>query len=373
MNKYKSYMDRVAVSDELHEKLLHLEKAPRKPIRWQKYAAVACAVLLLGAGVWAAGGRPEEERWRDLVLTFEPSAITTIESAQPSAPGPVPCAAPSPPTETIDLAPEDPNGAEPGMKTIEGYEVKINRAGMDLVEYHILPWIDYGTENNAAAVALDWDIPAGAIRRDLSQQEIIALLGGADAVVHHLDWSTYELSGWGAWCVDGDENGDGPFWGAYLMGYKGPMDHFEFAVTAGQLPPTCIAFDGSVEQEIWGLTVTADKYDGKDGCERRVSFMKDDYGYRFDLTATGGAEEAEKLVSRAVTWIANGDGLDLSIALFHGADFPSREPGSPAEEPSWDDEVESPPSPPSQDGASSQDWAAAPSVPPAPADGGGDS
>lgn len=364
MNKYKSYMDRVAVSDALHEKLLHLEKAPRKPIRWQRYAAaVACAALLLGAGVWLAGGRPEEERWRDLVRTFETCTVT-IESAQPSAPGPVPCAAPSSPVESneaIDLAPEDPDGAEPGMKTIEGYEVKINRAGMDLVEYHILPWIDYGSANEAAAVALDWDIPQNAARRDLDADEITALLGGAGAVDLHLDWSSYELSGWGAWYVDGDENGDGPFWGAYLQGYKGPMDHFEFAVTAGNLPPTCITFDGSVEQEIWGLSVTAGKYDGRDGCSRRVSFMKDGYGYRFDLTATGETGDAEKLVSRVVTYVAVGDGLSFYTVT-------GEEPPEPDPLPADPDAIEEPPSyPPSSSAASvpPAGGASSPSRPPA--------
>lgn len=346
MNDYKSYMDRVHVSGEFHNKLLN-QQTRKKPAVWKKYAAAAaCTVLLVGAGVWRVGPQLWAERWRLLVATFEPNVIA---SAQPSNPEPVPCAAPSSPAEAIDLAPEDPNGAEPGMKTIEGYEVRINRAGMDLVEYHILPWIDYGGGNQAAGqVALDWDIPQNAARRDLSADEIKALLGGADAVVHHLDWYTYELSGWAAWYEDGS------FWGAYLMGYKGPMDHFEFAVTAGNLPPTCVIFGDSVEQEIWGLTVTADKYDGKDGCSRRVSFMKDGYGYRFDLTATGDPEDAEKLVSRAVTWVAVGDGLSLYTMT-----------GEEPPEPNRNDEFESPPSPPSQawDEASSQ--ASAPSVPPA--------
>lgn len=370
MKEYRSYMDRVNVSEEMHKRLLGLEqgKKEEKPMKWKPYiAAAACAALLVGVGVWRIGAQMEEDRWRDLIVNFNPYAA--IESAQPSDPGPVQCAAPSSPAETIDLAPEDPNGAEPGMKTIEGYETRETRAGVDVVVYHALPWIDYGSESEAA-VALDWDIPEGAIRRELSQQEIIAFLGGADAVDLHLDWSDYELSGWGAWCVDGDENGDGPFWGAYLQGYKGPLDHFEFAVTAGQLPPTCVIFGGSVEQEVWGLTVTADKYDGKDGVSRRVSFMKDDYGYRFDLTATGEPETAEKLVSRAVTWIANGEGLNFSIALFHGVTFPA----SPdAQGTDWDSESQ-PPSPPSQDEASPQDGgrtsSQAPSMPPASANPG---
>ena len=349
MNEYKSYMDRVNVSDAFHQKLLDLQprKKPSRPA-WTKYAAVAaCAALLIGVGAWGVS------QDRDGPSGGYGPSVDIVPGADVE---PVPCAAPSAPVqsqETIDLAPEDPNGVEPGMKAIEGYETRENRAGVDVAVYHVLPWIDYGSDNEAAAAALDWDLPAGAARRDLNGSEIVTLLGGADAVDLHLDWSSYELTGWAAWYEDGS------FWGAYLMGYKGPMDHFEFAVTRGHMPPTCIVFGGSVEQEVWGLTVTADKYDGENGCARRVSFMKDNYGYRFDLTATGEPEDAERLVSRAVTWVANGKGLDLSAVGPDGAVIPSQAPDFSVGEPNWNDAEPATGSVPPQDGSS------APSVPPA--------
>lgn len=349
MNEYKSYMDRVNVSDEFHQKLLDLQPR-KKPSRtvWVKYGAVAaCAALLIGVGAWGMSRGGVDP------LGGEGPAVDIVPGADVE---PVPCAAPSAPVESqgaiaevIDLAPEDPDGAEPGMKTIEGYETRETRAGVDVAVYHVLPWIDYGTEDSAAAA--DWDIPKGAVRRDLSQQEIVAFLGGTEAVDLHLDWSCYELTGWAAWYEDGS------FWGTYLHGYKEPMDHFEFAVTAGQLPPTCFVFPGSVEQEVWGLTVTADKYDGENGCSRRVSFMKDGYGYRLDLTAADAPEDAEKLVSRAVTWIANGEGLNFSISQ-DGAVSPSPDPGFSVGEPNWNDARPASSVPP-------QEGASAPSVPPA--------
>lgn len=336
MKDYKSYMDRVNVSDETHEKLLGLEteKKEEKTMKRKPYiaiAAAACAVLLVGVGAWRIGVRPEAERWRDLVSSFDTMAI---ESTQPSDPGPVPCAVPSEPVESsaaIEIAPVEGDEIEPVTKSIEGYETRDYQGGQEVVTYYCLPWIDYGTGSNASA-ALDWDIPAGAARRDLTAEEIVNLLGGQDAVDLHLDWSDYELSGWGAWYEDGS------FWGAYLQGYQGPMDHFEFAITAGALPPTCVVFGDSVEQEIWGLTVTADKFDGEDGCARRVSFMKDGYGYRFDLTATGEPEEAERLVSRAVAWVSQNG---LSLCTVTGEETPAMnqpDPQSPqdgASSPSW--------------------------------------
>lgn len=334
MKDYRSYMDRVNVSEETHEKLLGLEaeKKEEKTMKRKPYIAIAaavCAVLLVGVGVWRVGTRQDPERWRDQAATFEPSVI--VESAPLSDPEPVQCAAPSSPAEAIDLAPEDPSGAEPGAEAIEGYETRDYQGGQEVVTYYCLPGIDYGGGNNAATAALDWDIPAGAARRDLAGSEITALLGGQDAVDLHLDWGAYELSGWGAWYEDGS------FWGAYLQGYNGPMDHFEFAITAGALPPTCVVFGDSVEQEIWGLTVTADKYDSEDGCARRVSFMKDGYGYRFDLTATGEPEEAERLVSRAVAWVCQNG---LSLRTVTGEETPAMDQ----------------PETSSQDGASSPSW-----------------
>lgn len=346
MKDYKSYMDRVNVSEEMHEKLLNPERPVKKPVRWQKYAAAACAVLLVGVGAFG---------------------LRTGQT--PPDPGPVQCAAPSAPMESsaaIEIAPVEGDDIEPGMRTIEGYETRETRAGVDVNVYHILPWIDYGSANNAATGSLDWDIPTGGNRRNLTDVEIVRLLGGQDAVDLHLDWSAYELSGWWAWYEDGS------FWGAYLQGCKGPMDHFEFVVTSGIMPPTDTAFGDSVEQEVWGMSVTADKYDGKDGCARRVSFMKDDYGYRFDLTATGDPEDAEKLVSRAVTWIANGDGLDFASISPNAVVTQAPEANPTAILPLEDGEGASAPSqepstPPSQDGASSQDSTSsqAPSMPPA--------
>lgn len=320
MKHYKSYMDRVQVPEELHDKLLELEgqrRTFRRPA-WRKYAALAaCAALLVGAGVYGAG-----RIWRHSV-----GDVPTADWSDPFAGGFGPSVDRDPviSAEVIAPVPVDGDDIQPGMKTIPGYEVTENRVGVDVVRYYVLPYIEYGDVSGKAAA--DWDIPRGAARRDLTADEIAALLGGGDAVSTHLDWSGYELTGWAAWREDGS------FWGTYLHGYAGPLDHFEFAVTAGQLPPTCIVFPDSVEQEIWGVTVTADKHDGQNGCDRRVSFMTDGFGYRFDLTATGDPEAAEKLVSRVVRRMVVDGGVASNAVTPDGAALPGPEPaaGAPAE------------------------------------------
>ena len=284
MKKYKEYMDSVRASDTLHQRLVTLETSGKRPVTWKKYGAMAAAlVLAVGLGAW----------WLNREEVYDP-LVDYAPVAPEIADEPVP-----------DIALVEPSDVtEPGEKTIGGYEVISGSGENAMTTYYILPYIEYG-DTSGQATAADWDIPQGATRRDLTQDEIIALMGGEDAVNTHLDWGEYQLTGWAAWYEDGS------FWGSYVYGYQGPLDHFEFAVTAEQLPPTCIAYPESVTQEIRGLTVTADGHDsvatpsgGVDASTRRVSFMKDDYGYRFDITGTSHALTEER-VSRLVCHVAD--------------------------------------------------------------------
>ncbi len=287
MKKYKEYMDSVKAPDTLHRRLRELKAPKKKPASWTRYGSMAAALALVcGLGgflAWTGDVNSRTSPIPSYPIGHQESAAEITDASQP------------------DIAIVEPGDVtEPGEKTLGGYDV----TGGGVTAHYILPYIEYGDTYGAAETVMDWDIPAGAVKRELTRDEIAALMGGEDAVDTHLDWGGYELTGWAAWYEDGS------FWGAYLYGCRGPLDHFEFAVTAGQLPPTCVAYANSVTQEIRGLTVTADGYDGKGGCGRRISFMKDDYGYRFDLTATD-TEQAELLVSRLVRRVAD-KGLELS-------------------------------------------------------------
>lgn len=282
MRRYKTFMDGVRVSDTLDRRLKELKEPGKRPVPWAKYGSMAAALLLVvGLGTWWLS----REEVYDHLVDYDPAAPENAGVGEP------------------DIAIVEPGDVtEAGEKTIGGYEV----VSGGIAAYYILPYIDYGGMKSSAAgqVAADWDIPSGAVKRDLTREEIAALLGGEEALSTHLDWDGYELSGWAAWYEDGS------FWGAYIYGAVGPLDHFEFAVTANQLPPTCFDYPGSVTQEIRGLTVTANGFDsvaapqgGVDGSDRRVSFMKDGYGYRFELTGTSKAVTEER-VSRLVCRIA---------------------------------------------------------------------
>lgn len=301
MKKYRRYMNGVKAPDPLRQRLQELKAPEKRPVPWARYGSMAAAlVLMCGLGTWGLG----RGGWDALADHFPPAG--TPEAADVGEP---------------DIALEGPGDVtEPGEKTLGGYDVTIGSGSEARVAHYILPYIEYG--ETEGSVELDWDIPQGATRRDLTQDEIMALMGGEDALSTHLDWGEeYVLTGWGAWYEDGS------FWGAYIDGivpnYGAALNSFEFAVTAGQLPPTCYGYSGSVTQEIRGLTVTADKSDwenrfGEETAsvhDRRVSFMKDDYGYRFEMSS-GDPDMAEEMVSRLVCRIA-----DVGLALTYDCPY----------------------------------------------------
>lgn len=292
MRQYKSYMDHVKVSGDLHRRLAELEGPGKRPVPWVKYASLAAALALVcGLGVWGLGKVPGGPG--QLAACFMPTVAPELGGL-----------------DEPDIALEEPgDAAQPGMRTLGGYEVAEDGAAA----YYVLPYIEYG-ETGGMGIDLDWDVPPGAVKRDLTREDVAALLGGEDVLSTHLDWDGYELSGWAAWYEDGS------FWGAYIDGlipnYGSVVDQFQFAVTAGQLPPTCIAYPGSVEQNISGVIVTADQADwenrfGEETAnihDRRVSFMTNGYGYRFEVSF-GDPEAAEKMVSRLVRQMAD-QGVD---------------------------------------------------------------
>lgn len=323
MRQYKDYMDRVKVSDTLHQRLLGLEAAGKRPVPWKKYGAMAAALILVCAlGAWAAGRLPGGGSYQ-LALVPGPEPETDVKP---------------------DIAPEGPGGvAEPGEKALGSYDV----ARDGVTAHYILPYIEYG-EAQGSGTALDWDVPPGSVKRDLTQEEIAALMGGEDVLSDHLAWGEeYALSGWAAWY------GDGSFWGAYINGvlpnYGGAAREFEFAVTAGQTPPTCIAYPGSVEQDIGGVTVTADKSDWEvpwgssayEVHERRVSFLKGEYGFRFAFSS-GDPELTEEMVSRLVRWVID-SGVAVDRLSSDGAVLAhpwEADPSTGVGEPNWNDSGE---------------------------------
>lgn len=285
MKRYNEYMDGVTVSDTLHEKLKNLEPPKRRPA-WQKYGALAAVlVLVAGLGVWGLSGG------RDAVLNHteqgQPEVGTTEHYEEPEiivtepAPGPMP--------------------NSPGMQTMGGYEVSDG----EMMAYYMLPYIEYGEVENE--MQADIALPVGVTRRDLTNDELLDLLGGETNLTTHLNWGGYEIGAYAMVWPDGD------MWLLCVYGSKGDtgLEHFSLEVSPGTLPPTCLLYTQSVLNNIWGREVMADSYDSEIGSSRRVSFMDEGYGYRFSITGTDKGSITE-LVSRMVRFVIVGDGLLLN-------------------------------------------------------------
>ncbi len=304
MKRYKEFMNGVKASDTLHQRLMELETPAKRPIPWKRYGAMAAALVLVcslgGFAAWAA-----QINSRTMPIPFYPAGYQMTNPEIADVPVP-------------DIAPVDPGDVtEPEEKTLGGYEVRSGSGPEAMVSYYILPYIEYGDGIGQAEAIIDWVLPQEVVKRDLTQEEIVALLGGEDVVITHLDWGSYELTGWGAWYEDGS------FWGAcidgLLMYVGGPSNRFQFAVTAKELPPPWYGYPETVTQKVRGLTVNADKGDWEEHIferatplhERRISFMKGGYGYRFQITCGGDGEAAELLASRLLRQIA-----DKGLALY---------------------------------------------------------
>ena len=302
MKKYKEYMDGVTVPDTLHETLKNLEPPKKKPQAWKKYGAMAAAlVLVAGLGIWGAG---------ELNGRTEPGNSPVGETAQTEPaiePGPMP--------------------DSPGMEMMGGYELTEG----EMVAYYMLPYIEYGTVDNE--MQADIALPVGVTRRDLTPEEIKALFGGETNLVSHLNWGDYTL--YAHTMVWPDDS----MWMLCVSGSKGDtgLEHFSLEVSPGQLPPSCLYYAEGQLNNIWERDVWAESYDSLQGSSRRVSFMDEGYGYRFEITGFKAGEISE-LVSRLVRWVIVGDGLLLNQNLDVPADEPfvedppSADPTEPVEE-----------------------------------------
>lgn len=319
MKKYVEYMDDRQVSDTLHQRLLNLEAPQKRAPAWNKYKGVAAvlAVALLTGPVLYATTRPEP-----LPPELEYENLEGADLGRPD----------------IAIIENPGESLEPGMKTIGGYEVTDG----EMAAYYPLPAIEYGMVDELAELAMDWDLPSGCTKRDLTQADFAALFGKEENLSCHLGWGGFELSGWAAWYEDGS------LWGAFINGSRGE-EHFEFAFTTGDMyPPTCIVYgEGMVNELWWDTPVTASGFDGPDSSSRRVELMKDGIGFRLDVTA-GNADAAGSMAGRLVRYLCDGafdqaGSSFLPSALTADGAVPvhpdEADPNYSVGEPNWEDGV----------------------------------
>ena len=269
MDKYQNYMDSAEPSAEFKRKLKELS-APKKAPAWQRHGAMAAAlVVVIGLGAWGLIPRLTD----DVGEIGEPVPEIGEVVAPPPRPDP------------IDIT----------TQTVDGYEV----VNGESVSWYMLPYIKYGqvTQGTEADVAL----PVGVYRRDLTREELAALLDGESNLSRHLNWGGYELYAFAML------NRDGSLWQLYISGHKGDSgyEHFQLQIRPGGLPVACCVYPESEVNEVWGVKVSADGHDGENASSRRLSFLHGDYGYRFEIVGTDAGEVEEIAARTARFFILN--------------------------------------------------------------------
>jgi len=221
---YRSYMDRIEMTGTQHDRLMDSLQTGRAPVRRgariAHYAvAAACLALVLAAGLGVflnSGAQP-------------PAAL-----AGDPTPGALPTPCPDPVTldDQYVLSPADPfDGQTHSSPAILGVEF----------------------DSNARLPSADVAYPAGWFEKQLTREEMVYLLGGADAAdaPWMLDWVGYDVTGRAVY------DGQGDLWQLQLTGRDRNNEHntFSLDLAPGALPPSCIVDPDQVTTELRGVTV----------------------------------------------------------------------------------------------------------------------
>ena len=319
MRQYKSYMDHVKVSGDLHRRLAELEGPEKRPVPWVKYASLAAALALVcGLGVWGLGKVPGGPG--QLAACFMPTVAPELGGL-----------------DEPDIALEEPgDAAQPGMRTLGGYEVDEDGAAA----YYVLPYIEYGPPSGSVMNS-SLARPDGELR-DAGRDDVLALVGGEEALTAHLNWGECEFRG-----TVGFE-ADGTVCMMSLWG-EGADTAFSLEVSPGRMPPTCYVVIGEERTitDVWGVEVSGVNRAGAYGdaergvymdVSRELQFIAKGVGCRLKVYGTQD-QAVEELASRFVRWAVL-EGLDLSAISPDGAKPVETGPDYSVGEPNWDDSGE---------------------------------
>lgn len=239
MKHYHSYIDRQEISQETHESLLELE-ARRHPGRlWVKYGALAaCAVLIVGVGVWRLAPAPDP-------------ADVSCEAGQFVA-GYTPL-----PGQSDAVGPEDlPLRADVGQADdLETSFVVSSPTESGKMMFPMIPAIQYPDRSGSDELALSRIYAPGSFTVDLTKEDIQTVFWGPQGkpeAVHpkaeqgDLPWMLF----WDGYAVCGSAwyDGQGRLMELTIHGEQGPAS-FTLTLSPDSLPFTCYV-DLSREDEL---------------------------------------------------------------------------------------------------------------------------
>lgn len=256
MNPYRTYMQRVALPEAAHSRIMEAlaRRRGRRPLA--RALAACCALALITAGGLALlrGG------WAGPLLESLPRATQTGE-ALPPVTG-------APPSATLDqehtLVVEDPFEGQPhGFFNVEG------------VDYTDCTGADQITAEPAP-------LPQGWFQESMTAQQIITALGGEDEVPWSLLWAGFGLDGT-AWY-----DGQGQVWQAVITGVQGE-DTLTLILAPGRMPTASSIYPDAVAASYNGVEVTAyfleRQEEGGTVYEYHADYMRGGTGVRFTFTS----------------------------------------------------------------------------------------
>ena len=257
MNRYRNYMNRVALPEEAHRQLmvrLTGKTSARHPGR--RALAACCALALLAAGgvLLLRGGEDTP------LLAATPQVSQTGEALPPATAS----SAPSAPVQEHTLVVEDPFEGQPhGFFNVES--------------------VDYTDCTDAGAISADRiALPQGWFQEPMTAQQIITALGGEDEVPWTLLWAGFGLDGT-VWY-----DGQGQVWQAVVTGEKGE-DTLSLVLAPGQIPLTGCFYPDAVTTLYNGVEVTAyfleRQEEGSTVYEYHANFIREGTGVCFTYTS----------------------------------------------------------------------------------------
>ena len=276
MNRYRAYMNRVALPEEAHRAIMEaLTQEDRKSHRVRWALVACCAVAVLAAG----GVALLQDTGSGSLLAAIPQVSQTGEALPPTG-----TTAPVVPDQEYTLTVADPFEGQPhGFFNVEGIACT-DCTGSDAV--------------TAEPIAL----PKGWFKEPMTAQQIITALGGEEEVPWTLLWAGFGLDGT-VWY-----DGQGQVWQAVITGVNGE-DSLSLALAPGQIPFADCFYADAATEDYHGLEVTSyfltREEAGGTVYEYHAEFLCGETGVRF--TYTGPDQNTASWITNVLVWYAAGD------------------------------------------------------------------
>ncbi|MDD6160817.1 MAG: hypothetical protein PUB51_06795 [Oscillospiraceae bacterium] len=293
MKRYSDYMDHISLSDTAREKWKNLS-VEKKTGEWKKWGAAAAAVVLV-AGAVAIGSR---------------GGGRTVPADAPGIP-----VAPPIPSASAGVQEIAPGGApDPVPVSGGGYELREGQ----VVSYYLLPYINYHQQPDE--LTADYSLaPPGALSRECTVDDVLALLGGESALKDHLNWGGLEVSGV-LWFLE-----DGTPCAAFVNLSGAEVEIRVELMQGSSVPEDVILPDERYSRGmVWDVEYVALRnvgYAVVDGVEmkesRKLSFFDRDMGHKLTVYGTD-AGYVENLCARFFRW-AHAEGFDLTALSVDGS------------------------------------------------------